>query len=241
MKRNTELRIFPSVDQLFNYAAQDFCQRAVSAVQAKGMFSVVLSGGNTPQLFFDILTQDQKCRENTPWKMIQFFFGDERYVPARDVRSNYHSAYEHLFSRVPICPKNIFRISTEFKDPEDAAKVYERTLRNAFDLVYLGLGEDAHTASLMPFNTALKNDKQLVASVFLPKSCEYRITLTPNAINRGKDIIFLVTGANKANAVWEVLEGPRDPQRYPAQLIRSAHGETFWFLDEAASGKLIKK
>jgi 6-phosphogluconolactonase len=248
MREGVSLRLFHTSEELFKTAAQDFCERAMDAVRTKGVFSVVLSGGNTPKSFFDILVQDKYCRENTPWKMIRFFFGDERYVASSDERNNYHCANEHLFSKVPISLEHIFRISTDFKNPESAAKDYEKTLRKAFhihndalpvfDLVYLGLGEDAHTASLMPYSAALEDGGRSVACVLRPESNELRITMTPRAINCGENIIFLVTGAEKAKAVCAVLEGPSDPQRLPAQLIHSVKGKTIWFLDKAASEKL---
>jgi 6-phosphogluconolactonase len=257
MTKNNEIAIFPSANDLFQFAAKDFTHRALAAVNDKGTFSVVLAGGNTPKLFFDTLTGVKYYKNSIPWQQIQFFFGDERYVPSDDAESNYHMAYEHLFSKVPVNPENVYRIPTEFNDPKDAAKDYEQTLREAFhikdnafpqfDLLYLGLGDNAHTASLMPLSDVVMHytenpfsDKNnpLVASLFDSESNMYRITLTPNAINNGMDIIFLVAGANKATAVWEVLEGQTDPLHYPAQLIHSVHRKTIWYLDQAAAGKL---
>ena len=164
-------------------------------------------------------------------------------------------AYEHLFSKVPVDPKNIFRIPTESNDPQMAAKEYEQLLKNyskddgnpLFDLVYLGLGDDAHTASLMPLSDIVKRyadnpqtdeGNHLVVSLYVSASKMHRITLTPLALNNAKTIIFIVTGENKANAVWEVLDGNTDPLHYPAQLIQSVHGKTLWYLDNLAAGKL---
>jgi 6-phosphogluconolactonase len=257
MTQNQEIKIFPTSHDLFYFAAKDFMLRAAAAISEKGFFSVVLSGGNTPKLFFDALTSADYDKESDLWQQIQFFFGDERYVSPKTNESNYHMACEYLFSKVPVNKDNIFRIPTEFTDPNDAAKYYEKTLRNAFnikdkafprfDLVYLGLGDNAHTASLMPFSEIVSqysdkvlSDKEdhLVASLWVPELNMYRITLTPAAINHSKNIIFLVTGANKEIAVTEVLEGPTDPKRYPAQLIHCIHGKTIWYMDTLAAGKL---
>ena len=246
MKNNVEITIFPDANHLFNFAAEDFSQRAITAVNDKGVFSAVLAGGNTPKLFFDTLTQVAKFKKNIPWAKIQFYFGDERYVPADDAESNYHMAYEHLFSKVPIDPKNIFRISTESNDPTIAAIEYEQLLRThskdstypLFDLVYLGLGDNAHTASLMPGDQQTDKDHQLVKSLYVSASNMHRITLTPLALNNAKTIIFIVTGENKKTAVWDVLHGKRDPLHYPAQLIQSIHGKTIWYLDKLAAEKL---
>jgi 6-phosphogluconolactonase len=257
MTTNQEVKIFPTVNDLFDAAAKDFMRRAIAVVSEKGIFSVVLSGGNTPKLFFNALTSLDCHKKNVPWHKIQFFFSDERYVSLKSNESNYYTAYEYLFSKVPVNPENIYRISTELSNPDDAAKDYDQTLRHAFnindkdlprfDLVYLGLGDNAHTASLMPFSdivthysdhTLADEDNQLVVSLWVPELNMFRITLTPRAINNSKNIIFLVTGANKKMAVSEVLEGPADPKRYPAQLIHCVHGKTIWYLDQLAAEEL---
>ncbi len=255
-----EIIQFNNPHELFAVAARNFMERAVAAVKTKGLFSVVLSGGHTPELFFDSLTTDEYYKKNIPWQNIQFFFADERYVPHENINSNYHTAYEHLFSRVPINVDNIYPIPTDKTDPVEAAKLYEQALRKAlqitddalpqFDVIYLGLGENAHTASLMPLsdvvihyaNNKIKNkNPQLAASLWVAEQNMYRITLTPPVINNSLDIIFFVTGENKAIAVWKVLEGPYNPENYPAQLIQSARGKTFWYLDNLAARKLHVK
>ena len=258
MKNNSNIIIFPTADDLFRFAAKDFSRRVNAAINDKGEFSVVLSGGNTPKIFLDILVDNYS--QSIPWNKIRFFFGDERYVSSDDKKSNYHMAHAHLFSKVSVNYKNIFRITTEFNDPKMAALDYERTLRHAlhltntdlpqFDLVYLGLGANAHTASLMPFSDVVMHysngsshdeKNSLAASIFVQESNTYRITLTPPAINNAKNIIFLVTGENKATAISEVLEGQRDPLHFPAQLIHCIAGKTIWYLDKEAAMKLKKE
>ncbi|MFI4954778.1 MAG: 6-phosphogluconolactonase [Gammaproteobacteria bacterium] len=255
MKKDVEIKIFPDPAEVFKSAAADFSQRAIAAIQRQGVFNVVLSGGNTATFFFDSLVECYK--DQIPWGQIQFFFGDERYVPADDVQSNYHMAYEHLFSKVAVPKENIHRIPTGLNDPNAAAEEYEHSLRKLFntqntefpkfDLLYLGLGENAHTASLMPLSDVVKDaaknlsgsqNPRLVASLLVPELNMYRITLTPNAINNSSCIIFLVTGESKAPAVYEVLEGPIAPEQYPAQLIHCLYGKTIWYLDHAAAKKL---
>lgn len=244
--KNKEIKLFSKLHDLFQTAAEDFAYRAIDLVNNKGVFNVALSGGNTPKVFFEILSQLQ-----IPWDKIRFFFTDERYVPVDSSENNYHMADQYLFSKISIPRENIFRIPTEFKNPEEAAKEYELILRKAFcikdidnefpqfDVVYLGLGDDGHTASLMPFNNLVLNKHQLVASIWVSKLKMYRITLTPSVINHSENIIFLVTGENKAPAVSAVLEGKFEPQRYPAQLINCIAGKTIWYLDKAAA-TLIK-
>jgi len=254
IKKNIHIRIFNDLTKLFNYAAEDFLQQAMTAIEKKGVFTVVLSGGHTPQFFFDTLSHYGK--NTIPWDKIKFFFGDERYVPANDINSNYHMAYEHLFSKVSVDPSHIYRIPTELLDPDDAARAYEKTINEnfsvkknelpQFDLCYLGLGANAHTASLMPFNEVvnsyLKNssdeNQPFVEALFDTNSNLTRITLMPQIINNSKNIIFMVTGEDKATAVWDVLEGERNPIHFPAQLIDCVHGSTFWYLDQLAAKKL---
>lgn len=246
LKRQS-IEIFDNSAQLFDFAAHDFYQRAIHGVQSKGHFSVVLSGGETPKLFFDKLTTNDLYRNSIPWQHIRFFFGDERYVASSDPRSNYHMAYSHLFSKINIPPDNIFPIPTDYVDPVLAAEKYEQTLRtvlsDGFDLTYLGLGENAHTASLMPDSkivklAATKRLDEMVTSLFVPEFNMFRITLTPSALNNSSCIIFLVEGEKKSKAVAHVIEGSYDPVLYPAQLIQCKKGNNLWFLDKAASSRL---
>jgi len=248
LKNMNEVKLFATPEHLFQSVAEDFAHRAM---RAKSEFTVVLSGGNTPKMLFDTLTEINSYKKEIPWNKIKFFFGDERYVPADDPKSNYHMAYEHLFSKVPVLKENIYRIPTEFNDPKAAATAYEQTLRKVFqlkdnefpkfDLLYLGLGEDGHTASLLPLSDVVMiENNQLAASLWVPDQKMYRITLTPPAINHAMQIVFLVTGENKAHAVSGTLEGPADPQHYPAQLIHGANNKPVWYLDKAAANKLNK-
>jgi 6-phosphogluconolactonase len=255
MNTNNEVSVFSTLDDLFKFAADDFRQRAITAVNKKGFFSVVLSGGNTPKTLFDMLANDVKYQKKIPWESIKFFFSDERYVSADDSQNNYNMAEAHLFSKVSVNPENIYRIPTEFTHPYDAAKAYEKTLRDvfqikddkhypSFDLVYLGLGDNAHTASLMPFTKEVKelitsnNNRTLVLASFVPELDMYRISLTPCAINNAMQIIFLVTGEGKSVAVQQVIDGPIDPLHYPAQLIHGVHHKAIWYMDQAAALKL---
>lgn len=263
----TVVNIFSTEMELFVSLADDFLDRAIANVSAKGEFTVVLSGGSTPKLFFDTLSERALKQEKIPWEQIKFFFGDERYLDPENPDNNYHMAKEHLFSKVPVLRKNIYPIPTQFSDPQEAARAYESTLEKCFhlkanklpkfDLVYLGLGKDAHTASLLPESDLVihyvdnflesrhpgeKTSKPIhypkVASLFAPLQNMYRISMTPPIINNAENIIFIVTGANKALAVAKVLEGPSQPKLYPAQLIQSLHNKTRWCLDQAAASQL---
>jgi polyphosphate glucokinase len=251
---NNELKVFPDAECLFKAAAEDFYSTIDNISKEKKFFSVVLSGGKTPIALFDLLAKHH-YRKKVNWERILFFFSDERYVPATDAASNFHMAHEYLFSKLSIPEKNIFPIPTHFKDPNDAAVRYEHTLREVFqlnadefpefDLCYLGLGEDAHTASLMPSSDVIKqyaNGQQphsLTATAWFPLGNMYRITLTPPAINHAKKIVFLVEGKQKAQAVNHVFLSPKELIKYPGQSIHSLHGQTFWYLDQASAKQII--
>jgi 6-phosphogluconolactonase len=249
------VQIFSETAALFQEAAIDFIQRAIKTVNEQQQFTVVLSGGETPKFFFDALVKNSQVTPQIPWEKIKFFFADERYVALDDAASNYHLAHEYLFSKLPIPAENIYRIPTELEDPHQAASVYEQTLRKVFnnkqdelprfDVVYLGLGANGHTASLMPESDVVRTYldagnkiKALVAAQWVLDLQMYRITLTPPILNNSKRVCFVVEGASKALAVSRVLQGSFKPLQYPAQLIKCIHGKVVWFLDQKAAEKL---
>lgn len=169
---------------------------------------------------------------------------DERYVAHDHPDSNYLMATTAL-APLNLSDEQIFKVDTSL-DPESAALEYERCLKRhfgqdvAFDLVLLGLGDDAHTASLFPGTSVLFNDENLIKEVYLEDKQVYRITMTAPLINKAKNIAFLTFGEGKADAIKHVLEGEKDITKYPAQLIKPMNGEVQWFVDEAAVSKLSK-
>lgn len=254
--KNNELHISPDSSSLYKAIADDFMQRAIEHVKRKGLFHVALSGGNTPKQLFTLLSQEP-YKSSIPWDKIYFFFGDERYVPEDQPDSNYFMSHQYLFSKVNVPRVHVFQIPTQYKDPNKAAEDYAATMRDIFklnnndipqfDLLYLGLGTNAHTASLMPGTDLVKayaqspdggHKGQITAAAWIEELSMYRITFTPPVINNSSCIAFLVEGAEKAEPVWQILEGPHDPVLYPAQLIDGQHGKALWFLDKAATAKL---
>jgi 6-phosphogluconolactonase len=243
MTSATEIRIFKTSNELFAAAVADFAQLATDAVHKRGRFCVALSGGSTPKGMYSLLAASSTP---IPWKSIYFFWGDERHVPPTDPESNYRMADEAMLSKVPVPPQNIFRILSEEKDPELAAKQYEQTLikffgLNAgqfprFDLVLLGLGPDGHTASLFPDCTALKETSRLVVANWVEKFKTHRITLTLPVLNNAAAVEFLVSGNEKAGIVHKVLDG--DGNQYPSQMVRPRDGKLVWLLDQAAASEL---
>ncbi|MCS6851788.1 MAG: 6-phosphogluconolactonase [Gemmataceae bacterium] len=227
-------------------AAALFVTKAREAVADRGVFTVALSGGHTPLRTYQLLA-DPDVSEQVPWEQVHVFWGDERFVPTSDPRSNQRLARRAWLDHVPIPPSQIHPIPCT-GTPREAAGRYEALLRTffsgdppRFDLVYLGLGENGHTASLFPETPVLTEQRRWVAEVYVPEEKLFRITLTAPCLNQAAVIAFLVSGVEKADIVREVIEGPRDPQRLPAQLIQPIDGELIWLIDQAAAAKLCRR
>ncbi|MFN0316380.1 MAG: 6-phosphogluconolactonase [Burkholderiales bacterium] len=238
-----QVQIFQDSLALYRAAAEEFRRQAKLAVKARGAFSVALSGGSTPRGMYAQLAEDTERRKSVPWEKIRFFWGDERAVPPDHLESNYRMAWDELLAKVPVPQCNIHRIHGEKRDASEVAEEYERTLRMRFpgdnrprfDLVLLGLGSDGHTASLFPGSPALSEETRWVVANPVKKLGTHRITLTVPVLNNAACVLFMVSGADKAAALQEVLEGRHEPERLPAQLIRPPKGRLMWFADAAAS------
>src|SRR5919199_1602276 len=238
------LHVFDDPERVAREAAGLFIRLSVEAASARGAFSVALSGGSTPRRVYELLAEDD-YRAQVSWPGVHLFFGDERTVAPDHPDSNYRMANEALLSRVPIPAENVHRIDG-VGDAAAGASKYESELRAffgdaawpRFDLVMLGMGDDGHTASLFPGSAALAEQQAWVAANWVEKFQTWRITLTAPAINAARRVLFLVTGAGKAERLREVLKGERDPARLPSQLIRPRDGALEWFVDRAAASKL---
>lgn len=209
-------------------------------------FTWVLTGGNSPKLLYELLTQSP-YRERIDWSKLHIFWGDERTVPFDDSRNNARMTFEQLLNHVPVVAEQVHIMKTGLT-PEESAKAYETILHNyfpgegtTFDLVLNGMGDDGHTLSLFPGTAVIHEQKAWVTSFFLDAQQMHRITLTAPVVNRACHIAFLTFGSNKANALHEVLEGARNVDLYPSQIIQPATGEVNWFVDEAAASLLKTK
>ena len=237
------VNIFPDVNSVIEGAAKLVVARSQESIQQSGRFSLVLSGGSSPKKLHELLTTPA-YRNQVQWDKVFFFFGDERYVPADHPDSNYLMAKKTLFEPLNINESQVFRMNTSLA-PEAAALAYENDINgyfadkpSRFDLVILGIGDDAHTASLFPGTSVLQEKTAPVKSLFIEKVKMFRITLTAPLINKAAHVAFLVYGASKAPAVHHIIEGERDINQYPAQLVSPAKGDLSWFLDEAAAANL---
>ena len=238
------IRIFNDLEALSLAAAEMFVDMANQAIASRGRFSVALSGGNTPRRLYEILA-NTSIRERIHWESVHVFWGDERCVPADNPRSNTRMARKILLDQVPVPANQIHPIQGDLS-PALAATQYETELRDFFgdqppvlDLVLLGLGANAHTASLFPHTSVLDEKKHWVKEVYVAEQSMYRVTLTAPLINQASEVIFLVSGADKATALQSVLEGAYHPHDYPAQLIQPNGTHPIWFVDKAAAHKLI--
>ncbi|MBI4964413.1 MAG: 6-phosphogluconolactonase [Desulfomonile tiedjei] len=237
------IRVFSDTEELSKAAADLFVQSSRDAVAAKGRFSVALSGGGSPRETHRMLAQSPH-REKVPWEKVHVFWGDERCVAPGDPRHNATTAFEDMLNHVPVKTNHIHAISCN-ESPGTAAEAYDSLLRDffkdtptSFDLIFLGLGQDGHTASLFPHNPVLDEKERWAKEVFVPEQRMYRVTLTAAVINRADYVVFLVYGDGKSQVLRDVLEGPHAPQLLPAQLIRPAKGKLLWLVDESAASKL---
>jgi 6-phosphogluconolactonase len=239
-----DMNIYPDVESLGRSAAEMLNQVAGEAIQKRERMLVALSGGSTPRRMFHILAQPP-FSHSLNWKKIHFFWCDERLVSPNHPESNFGQAFESLFSQVDIPDENLHRIRGE-DPPAQAVEDYSRVLDSfsagdlkwpRFDLAFLGLGADGHTASLFP--GVITPEEKL--SPVLAVTADYqgrpagRVTLTPVALNSARNLIFMVTGKDKAPAVHQTIYGSRDPEKWPAQRIHPADGKVIWLLDQEAA------
>lgn len=241
-----KINIFKTVRELIPAVADHFAATAQSSILSRGEFNVALSGGSSPVRLYEMLASPYFNRQ-IDWVKTNFFFGDERHVPETDPQNNARMVKKALFDPLRIPSSRIFSVDTTLS-PQEAASKYTSVISHhfkdqkiRFDLILLGLGDNAHTASLFPYTTVLKDKSASVKAVHLAQQNGYRITMTATLINQARHIAFLVFGETKTKAVSHVLESGRDAEKYPAQLIHPENGDLQWFLDEAAASGLQSK
>jgi 6-phosphogluconolactonase len=233
-------------------AAERITAAVGEAIVRSGSAVVCLTGGKTPKRLYELLGDAlQPWRARIDWRHVHLFWGDERHVPPDHPDSNFGMAYRALVSQVPVPASQVHRIRGEFADARDAGREYEAELRTGFaaagrtdltfDLMLLGLGENVHIASLFPGSPLLEHEPPpgaLAAGVWVPELDTWRITLTPSALLDARRLVMLVSGARKADAVHEALEGEEDVVHRPAQLLRRANDRVEWIIDRPAAALL---
>ena len=251
---NTGIKILQNLSEISDTAAELFVKIGNQAILQSDKFTVALAGGSTPKSLYKLLASE-KFRSQIDWEKIFFFFGDERNVLPDDEESNFRMAHESLLKPLQIPSENIFRWQTELGDAEKIAEDYEDVLNNffsvkrdpsadaddsdlifpRFDLVLLGMGDDGHTASLFPFSNALHIADKMTAANYVEKFDTTRLTFTFPTINSAANIIFLISGEAKAEALKEVLEGKSQPEKFPSQNVKPANGNLHWLVDIPAA------
>ncbi len=239
-----KFHIFDKEQELIMAFADYFIEKAQKYISDKGLFNVVLAGGSSPKKVYELLASPG-FRDKIDWGKVNFFFGDERYVPANDSQNNALMVEKTLFSPLQISKAQIFKVDTSLP-PKESAEKYMQTITAHFkrkpihfDLILLGLGDNAHTASLFPFTDVLYEKMPSVKAVYLKEDGVFRITMTAPLINQAKHIAYLVFGENKAEAVLQVIKGDDNPEQFPAQLISPENGDMHWFLDKKAARFLV--
>lgn len=234
------VKIFDSLDELNKSAAQLFVRAADEAIAKKGYFTVALTGGSSPVELYRLLATSP-YKEQVLWEQVYVFWGDERWVPFTDERSNTRMTFETLLNHVPVQEDHVYPMWADGFDAEAYATVYEQLLQQhlgtggEFDLVLLGMGADGHTASWFPGTAVLHERTKWVDAYYLAPQEMHRITLTVPVVNRAKQIAVIAYGANKAEALFQVLEGEKDVEKYPAQLIDKKDNNITWLVDDQAA------
>jgi 6-phosphogluconolactonase len=243
-KNGARIEVWRDLAELSARAARLFTDVALGSIEARGHFSVALSGGSTPKALFKLLADD--AHQHTlarAWASTHVFWTDERCVPPLDPQSNYRMAHETLLSRVPVPAQHVHRMRGE-DEPERASVEYASLLERefeervpVFDLILLGMGADAHTASIFPHSPLLKDSSgdQTVAAIYVEKLSAYRLTLTLRVLNRARHIIFLVSGAEKAEPLRKVFAAADKDEELPARWVQPNKGELTWLIDEEAA------
>ncbi len=245
----------PNAEEVAIAATNWLIETIQESIAARGVCSIALSGGSTPKRLYQLIAENES--KSVDWSLVTLIMGDERNVPHEHVDSNYRMIKEAWLDRLdknfPKSIPTVLPVTIHVNAPERAAADYEKLLKKtlvsnddddgdtpAIDIVLLGLGDDAHTASLFPETDALNESHRLFVANFVPKFSAYRLTLTAPMINAARNIAFLVCGPSKRPAVDVVLHGPRHPDEYPAQLIEPKLGRLWWFLDTAAATEVLK-
>jgi 6-phosphogluconolactonase len=243
-KSNGKIEVLSDLEALSLRAASIFVSASRNSIATKRRFAVAISGGSTPRRLYTLLGSET-YRDQVDWQHVHFFWADERCVPKEDEASNFRTAFDTFLSKIALPDKNIHRIKGE-EAPDKAARDYEEEIRRffgeserpGFDLIILGVGEDGHTASLFPGSKSLEERVRLAIPVYLGEPSKNRITLTLPVLNNAVQILFLAAGPSKASVLSEILGDGGKRKWFPAGLVRPAHGNMTWLIDQEAARKL---
>lgn len=237
-----EFMVLPDADGVAIATADRLIAAGQEAIERQGRFFFALTGGSTPLTVCPLLVVPPRVNQ-LDWTKVEFFFGDERAVPSRHPESNYNTARQALLDFLPgVLPGQVHRLIGEAADLDAAARAYEaligRTIGRlapqapAFDLVWLGMGADGHTASLFPGTAALDEAEHWVVANWVPQKNAWRLTLTFPILNAAREVNFVVTGTDKAPAFASIRSGSLE---LPSARIDAAR--TTWLVDRTAAGE----
>lgn len=235
------LNIYKNKEEASRAAALHFVERANIAIQENNKCTIALTGGSSPAGMYQLLTSEFK--DEVAWEKLYIFWCDERWVPIDDARSNAGNAFDDFLNKVPVPKNQIFPMWKEGISAEDYAKEYSAVLEEiledgtTFDLIFLGMGDDGHTASLFPGEKVIYENDKKVAAYYLQAQNMERITLTAPLINAAKSVAFIAFGSKKADALYEVIKGDKNIDKYPSQII-APKGELMWYVDQEAASRI---
>jgi 6-phosphogluconolactonase len=238
----TTWTVLPDPAAVAEATADRFVDIAVRAIESRDVFRVALSGGGTPKQVYPLLLERHR-RDAVDWSRVDFFWGDERSVPPDHPESNFGVAYQMLIAQLPnVDPERIHRMPAEAPDIGAAALSHESELRlvfgaradepPAFDLIWLGMGPDGHTASLFPGTAAVDEEERWVVANEVPQQDTWRMTLTFPVLHAARAVIVVLSGADKADALRDIRGGGSE---LPAARIGGEGVE--WIVDAAAVGE----
>lgn len=232
------LETFDDIASISRRACDDLISLCRDAIGTRGVCRIALAGGSTPQLLYRLMAENHQAFD---WTNIQLFWGDERNVLPDHADSNFRMVREALLDHAPVPGSNVFGVPIDPQNPAATAQQYEATLKTQFgsdtldwDLVLLGMGDDAHTASLFPETKAIDPGDRLFTENWVEKFDTFRQTLTATAINSSRNVWFLIGGAGKREALRNVWGTRQDVAEFPSQLIRPTSGNLRWMIAQDA-------
>jgi 6-phosphogluconolactonase len=246
MNHWNRVHVFRNQGEISAFLRQRWGEVSTESVRRKGYFAVALSGGKSPVPFYRSMAE---TRIDFPWERTHLFLADERFLPLDHPDSNYRLLKQTLLNMRQIPLENVHPVPVETPDLQDSAEKYERELTRffklspgqlpCFDLILLGIGEDGHTASLFPGSPAFAEEKHLAFPVVLDQTRYHRVTLTLPVITHAENVLFLVTGENKATVARKVV--CQEDLSLPASRVRPESGNLDFVLDQEAGSQLTQQ
>jgi len=238
-----EIYLLHDISEMAKRLAEDFKTALEDKAASGETLTVALSGGHTPKAFFQVLAEPP-YRDGLPWDKAIVFWGDERCVPPDDDQSNFKMTNDALLSHINIPEANIHRVLGENPPGEEVTRYEEEIKRNIpaagngfprFDWIFLGMGEDGHTASLFPGAPTLKERDRICVVATHPETGQKRISITLPVIDNAERVSFLVSGAAKVPVLKEIMEKGSEPLPYPSSMVHPVDGILEWYVDKAAA------